>query len=76
MTAATLTHVFEPFFTTKEVGRGSMVQGFAAQSAGAVHISTTLGKGTTVDLWLPRAANKLTESFAVESPGPGSRRQG
>src|SRR6516162_10458194 len=60
MSEATLAHVFEPFFTTKEPGRGSglglsMVQGFAAQSGGAVHIVSSLGEGTDVTLWLPCA---------------------
>jgi len=63
MSEATLARVFEPFFTTKEAGEGSglglsMVQGFAAQSGGAVQIATCLGKGTTVDLWLPPAEGR------------------
>jgi signal transduction histidine kinase len=61
MDDATLVRAFEPFFTTKEVGTGSglglpMVQGFAAQSGGAVQIRSKLGEGTTVELWLPQAA--------------------
>jgi len=60
MDEATLAQVFDPFFTTKEVGSGSglglpMVQGFAAQSGGAVQIRSMLGEGTTVELWLPQA---------------------
>ena len=52
--------VMEPFFTTKEVGKGSglglsMVYGFAQQSNGAFRIDSTFGKGTTAELWLPRA---------------------
>jgi signal transduction histidine kinase/CheY-like chemotaxis protein len=67
MSEATLAHAFEPFFTTKEVGRGSglglsMVQGFAAQSGGAVQIASSLGEGTTVELWLPQAEGELTVS--------------
>lgn len=60
MDEATLARAFEPFFTTKEMGSGSglglsMVQGFAAQSGGSVQIRSRPGKGTAVDLWLPRA---------------------
>ena len=60
MDEATLAQAFDPFFTTKEVGSGSglglpMVQGFAAQSGGAVRIGSKPGQGTTVELWLPQA---------------------
>jgi signal transduction histidine kinase/ActR/RegA family two-component response regulator len=60
MCPATLARAFEPFFSTKEAGRGSglglsMVHGFAAQSGGTVEVTSAVGKGTKVDLWLPRA---------------------
>jgi len=63
MNPETLARVFEPFFTTKEAGRGSglglsIVHGFAAQSGGSVRITSSLGKGTKVDLWLPRATGE------------------
>jgi signal transduction histidine kinase len=71
MTEVTLAHAFEPFFTTKETGRGSglglsMVQGFAAQSGGAVQIDSSLGNGTTVDLWLPQAEGPPTTRVSAE----------
>ena len=55
-----LEKVMEPFFTTKEVGKGSglglsMVYGFAKQSNGAFCLHSESDKGTTAELWLPRA---------------------
>ena len=48
-------------FYNKGVGKGtglglSMVHGLTAQCGGAMHISSQLGKGTVVTLWLPRAS--------------------
>jgi CheY-like chemotaxis protein len=61
MDRETLGHAVEPFFSTKETGRGtglglSMVHGLAAQLGGHFAISSTPGKGTRVELWLPTAS--------------------
>ena len=53
-------HVFEPFFTTKEVGKGtglglSQVYGFARGSQGDARISSEVGRGTAVSIYLPRS---------------------
>ena len=60
MDAATLAHAIEPFFSTKGLGKGtglglSMVHGLAAQSGGALFLSSTQGVGTQAELWLPTA---------------------
>src|SRR6266516_522639 len=54
-----LPHVFEPFFTTKEIGKGtglglSQVYGFAKQSGGTATITSAVGRGTVITLYLPR----------------------
>lgn len=61
--------VFEPFFTTKPAGKGSglglpTVYGFARQSGGNVTIDSEVGKGTTVNLYLPRAGRRDDEEIA------------
>jgi CheY-like chemotaxis protein len=71
MNPETLARAFEPFFTTKEAGRGSglglsIVHGFAAQSGGSVRITSSLGNGTKVDLWLPRAEVEAIECADLE----------
>jgi signal transduction histidine kinase len=61
MTPEVRDSAFEPFFTTKPVGKGtglglSQVYGFVKQSRGHVGIDSAPGRGTTVTIWLPRAA--------------------
>jgi CheY-like chemotaxis protein len=71
-----LEKVMEPFFTTKEMGKGSglglsMVYGFAKQSDGLFRLESELGRGTTAELWLPRAPEMEIE----ETPEPAEPHQ-
>ncbi len=62
MTAQVRDRAFEPFFTTKPQGAGtglglSQLYGFVSQSGGAVMMQSAVGKGTRVELLLPRGAD-------------------
>lgn len=64
-----LQKVFEPFFTTKAPGKGtglglSTIFGFVQQSGGTVTIYSEVDRGTTVNVYLPRA----------DEPGRAARR--
>jgi signal transduction histidine kinase len=66
-----LDKVLEPFFTTKQVGKGtglglSMVYGFAKQSGGTFVLRSTVGRGTSAELWLPRSIEGANAEAARE----------
>jgi PAS domain S-box-containing protein len=70
MDEETLARAIEPFFSTKGIGKGtglglSMAHGLASQLGGGLHISSRLGLGTRIDVWLPVSA----EAAAAQNPG-------
>ena len=80
MTEEVLRNAFEPFFTTKPPGQGSglglsQVYGVASQSGGGVRIDSTVGKGTTVSVLLPRAGAGMPREDTSGRPLPPRRRR-
>lgn len=74
MPQSVVDRAFDPFFTTKPIGQGSglglsMIYGFCKQSMGHVNIDSALGKGTTVNLFLPRGQ----QVDASPAPAPRAR---
>ncbi|MEN3228281.1 response regulator [Methylorubrum rhodesianum] len=84
MDEATLARATEPFFTTKGVGKGtglglSMTQGLASQSGGALLVSSQVGQGTAVQLWLPKSErppdahrSEVPEGARMDQVGPAT----
>jgi CheY-like chemotaxis protein/nitrogen-specific signal transduction histidine kinase len=77
MTPEVLSHAFEPLFTTKPMGEGTglglaHVRAFCDQAGGTVELSSELGKGTTVKLYLPRATRIPTARGADVTSAPES----
>jgi len=71
----TVRRAHEPFFTTKGAGKGTglglpTVYGLTAQSGGTTRITSRLGIGTTVELWLPVAEAANAPVPQLPAPGP------
>ena len=67
MSEATVARMFEPFFSTKFAGRGlglAAVLGIVRSHRGGIAVHSELGRGTTVELYLP-----VTEG-EVQPPAP------
>jgi signal transduction histidine kinase len=83
MTAEVRAKAFEPFFTTKEIGKGSglglsQILGFAKQSGGGVNVDSTVGQGTSICIFLPRAdaapeMERISEPRGEGRPMTGAR---
>lgn len=79
MSEATRARVFEPFFTTKPQGKGTglglpNVKRTIEQAEGRVVAQSTLGEGTTIEIWLPAAAGPgQDERISEPIPNLGGR---
>jgi signal transduction histidine kinase len=73
MDERTLEKASELFFTTKPTGRGTgmglwLAKTFATSLGGSFSLSSTLGVGTTVELWLPALAlGPVSAAFCVNN---------
>ena len=79
MSKEVLARAIEPFFTTKETGKGSglglsMVHGVAIQSGGSLQITSRLGRGTTVGVYLPRASQGFVVADQAETRSTAAHR--
>lgn len=78
MSPEVIARAFDPFFTTKPTGQGtglglSMVYGFAGQSGGTVRITSELGQGTSVRLYLPRHTSQAPAEEGIEREAEAPR---
>jgi len=65
----TLERIFEPYFSTKKTGEGTglglaIVHGIVTNHDGAITVDSTMGKGTSVNVYFPI----LTEHYLVQEP--------
>ena len=79
MSEETQKRALEPFFSTKAVGKGtglglSMAEGLAAQLGGALLLSSTMGVGTTIEIWLPATMETLDATPILRSPASEAAR--
>jgi PAS domain S-box-containing protein len=78
MDEETKERIFDPFFTTKPTGLGTglgmaMIYGLVKQQDGYIDIQSDVGKGTTVGLYFPLAADEAAGADEEEVDGKAPR---
>ena len=74
MSPETMSRIFDPFFTTKFTGRGlglAAVVGVVRAHRGALFVKSTLGRGTTFRILLPRSPAKLSKPVPTPTTRAG-----
>ncbi|HEX4861709.1 MAG TPA: PAS domain S-box protein [Rhizomicrobium sp.] len=71
MPADVKARAFDPFYTTKPFGQGtglglSMIYGFVRQSDGSIRIESEVGKGTAIEIALPRHVGEPDQPASAE----------
>ena len=70
MDAETMARAFEPFFTSKEAGHGTglglaIVYGIVHQNSGDIFLTSSVDKGTRVDILLPAVEKPLSAALGA-----------
>ncbi len=78
MTDEVKARLFEAFFTTKSLGKGTGLglatcQTIVQQCGGLIDVSSTLGKGTTFNIYFPRVAEPVEVAAKAVPTGPSPR---
>jgi signal transduction histidine kinase len=76
MSPDVIARMFDHFFTTKEPGEGAgigmaVVRRIVTNLAGGISVASEPGRGTTVTVFLPRAAGPETNAPGGGGPLPG-----
>ncbi len=66
MSEGAMSHLFEPFYSTKPAGKGlglglATVHNSLSRHGGSIEVSSTLGRGTTIRVWLPAMDDSPSE---------------